>query len=61
MCRAVKCKFCGKTSWAGCGQHVTAVKQSVPAAQWCDGKHTPAQIDAAKSEQPGFLSRLFGR
>ena len=21
MCRAVACKKCGKTTWAGCGQH----------------------------------------
>lgn len=21
MCRPVTCKTCGKTTWAGCGQH----------------------------------------
>lgn len=42
MCRAAKCKVCGKTSWAGCGMHVDAVKKTVPAAQWCDG-HSPAE------------------
>ena len=29
MCRPVKCKTCGKTTWAGCGQHVDQVKASV--------------------------------
>jgi len=37
MCRAVRCKTCGKTTWAGCGQHVAQVKARVPAEQWCAG------------------------
>jgi hypothetical protein len=37
MCRAVKCRICGKTTWAGCGSHIAAVKAGVPAGQWCDG------------------------
>ena len=62
MCRAVKCRTCGKTTWAGCGQHVAMVKMSVPASQWCNGTHTQAQIDAARAERGGgFFSRLFGR
>ena len=35
MCRPAKCRVCGKTTWAGCGNHVDAVKASVPAGQWC--------------------------
>ncbi|MBL5972729.1 MAG: hypothetical protein D3X82_02860 [Candidatus Leucobacter sulfamidivorax] len=61
MCRAVTCQTCGKTTWAGCGQHVAMVKRSVPASDWCNGKHTQAQIDAAKASRGGILSRLFGR
>lgn len=54
MCRAVTCKVCQKTTWAGCGQHVAQVQAGVPAAQWCGGH--------AKSEGGGgLLSRLFGR
>ena len=30
MCRPVRCKKCRKTTWAGCGRHVAAVKASVP-------------------------------
>lgn len=54
MCRAVRCRTCGKTTWAGCGQHVDAVRQTVPRSDWCGGH---------ADEQPsgGFLSRLFGR
>jgi len=54
MCSAVKCKTCGKTTWAGCGQHVESVRRTVPASQWCDG-HPKEQ------SQGGFLARLFGR
>ncbi|SOC53025.1 hypothetical protein SAMN05660748_4298 [Blastococcus aggregatus] len=37
MCRAVSCKTCGNTTWAGCGQHVDQVMRGVPAAQRCPG------------------------
>ncbi|MGI9124369.1 MAG: hypothetical protein ACR2JM_06405 [Mycobacterium sp.] len=46
MCRAVNCKVCGKTTWAGCGQHVDAVRRGVPAGQWCGG-HEAAEMAAA--------------
>ncbi len=59
MCRAVTCKQCGKTTWAGCGQHVDKVKHGVPAAQWCDG-HPQAPAPAPRSPG-GLLSRLLGR
>jgi hypothetical protein len=57
MCRATTCRTCGKTTWAGCGQHVGYVKASVPAGQWCSGH--------PKAERPGgagrWLSKLTGR
>ncbi len=37
MCHAVKCRKCGKTTWAGCGRHVEQVRRQVPASQWCAG------------------------
>lgn len=61
MCSATTCRVCGKTTWAGCGQHVDAVKRSVPASNWCGGKHTQAEIDAAGSNRGGLFSGLFGR
>ncbi len=62
MCRAVSCKVCKKTTWSGCGQHVAMVKASVPAGQWCNGSHSPREIEAAKAERgDGFFARLFGR
>ena len=62
MCSAVTCKTCGKTTWAGCGQHVDSVKAGVPRAQWCSG-HTAAETQAAKiaaaQSKTGFFSRMF--
>jgi hypothetical protein len=63
MCRAVTCKTCGKTTWAGCGQHVESVRKTVPASQWCSG-HTAAPAEP-KQPKPvklgGFLSGFFRR
>jgi hypothetical protein len=61
MCRAVKCRVCGKTTWSGCGMHVDAVKRGVPAGQWCAG-HSSSEVAStprrswfkrAKSQQGG--------
>lgn len=54
MCRQVRCNRCGKTTWAGCGQHVDSVMRGVPASDRCRGHENEAR-------QPGFLGRLFGR
>ncbi|SCX60611.1 hypothetical protein SAMN03159343_4127 [Klenkia marina] len=54
MCRAATCRTCGKTTWAGCGQHVDQVMRGVPTAQRCPGH-------AAEPREPGRLRRLFTR
>lgn len=41
MCRPVACRTCGKTTWAGCGQHVDQVMANVPTAQRCAGHVEP--------------------
>jgi hypothetical protein len=53
MCRPIPCKTCGKTTWSGCGQHITQVKASVPADQWCPGHPTAANH--------GWLHRIRNR
>ena len=56
MCRSVTCKQCGKTTWAGCGQHVDAVKAGVPEGRWCEGHpKAPGAFSA------GLMNRIFGR
>jgi hypothetical protein len=54
MCRAVTCRICGKTTWAGCGQHVDQVMATVPAADRC-----PGHADET-STRAGWFARLFG-
>jgi hypothetical protein len=53
MCSAVVCRKCGKTTWAGCGQHVDQVMRGVPASQRCQGHEKDAPAGG------GFFSRLF--
>ncbi|HET8560569.1 MAG TPA: hypothetical protein VFL69_08640 [Marmoricola sp.] len=53
MCRAVRCRKCGKTTWAGCGQHVSQVMAGVPSADRCQGH--------PKEVKGGWLDRLLGR
>lgn len=57
MCKAVVCKKCQKTTWAGCGEHVDEVMRDVPRAQQC----VCAQQGSADSASSGFFARLFGR
>ena len=55
MCRAISCRVCGKTTWAGCGMHVNQVMAHVPKADRC-----PGHADEPKG--PGLISRwLSGR
>ena len=56
MCRPVNCKVCGKTTWAGCGQHVDQVMAGVPRADRCQGH---AQEQSANNGS--VFGRLFGR
>ncbi len=55
MCRAVQCKTCGKTTWAGCGQHVDQVMAGVPKNQRCT-------CDRAAASKPSSnpLAAMFG-
>lgn len=39
MCHAVNCKRCGKTTWAGCGQHVDQVMRGIPKSGRCSCEH----------------------
>lgn len=55
MCRQVTCRTCGKTTWAGCGQHVEQTLAGVPRSQRCPG-HDARDVQSKK----GFLASLFG-
>ena len=53
MCSPVTCDTCGKTTWAGCGQHVDQVMRGVPRDQRCAGRENEPST--------GFFARLFAR
>lgn len=61
MCYPVTCKVCSKTTWAGCGAHIDQVKASVPADQWCSGKHSAEEVAAAKAARPSLVDRISRR
>ncbi|HEX6055016.1 MAG TPA: hypothetical protein VFY98_04320 [Intrasporangium sp.] len=56
MCRPANCRTCGKTTWAGCGQHVDQVMRNVPQARRCPGHPKDATAPTG-----GFFGKLFGR
>ena len=60
MCRAVRCKTCAKTTWAGCGQHINQVKAGVPEGEWCPGGHSEAE-KIASTRSGGFFGKLLER
>ncbi|UPX09543.1 uncharacterized protein EKO05_0000230 [Ascochyta rabiei] len=35
MCKKAACDTCNKTTWWGCGKHVSGVMSHVPASEWC--------------------------
>ena len=55
MCRAVQCRVCGKTTWAGCGSHVDAVV----AAEGLDDEGLQAAL--AKADEGCPFSSLLKR
>lgn len=60
MCRAVTCRKCGKTTWAGCGQHVDQVMAGVPKSQRCTCDQGKGSSSTSAAPAGGFLSRLLG-
>jgi len=46
MCRPIECEVCGKTTWAGCGEHIDAVKANVAPEDWCDGVESHQTVSA---------------
>lgn len=60
MCRAVTCRECGNTTWAGCGRHIAQVQGMIAAEQWRGHPDGGASSEAA-ARRPGVLARLLRR
>lgn len=63
MCRAATCKKCGKTTWAGCGNHVDQVMRNVPKNDRCTCRENPGKtaVGAQPAAGSSWLGKLFGR
>ena len=55
MCHAVRCRICGKVTWAGCGDHVEQALAGFQPEDLCEGH------EGETAEQPGLVTRFFGR
>ena len=47
MCSPATCRKCRKTTWSGCGKHVTQVMSTVPTAQRCTCDSNPTGVTPA--------------
>jgi len=61
MCRAVACRKCGKTTWAGCGQHVKQVLAVVPASQRCACRASDPAAGGPAASGGAWLRRILGK
>ena len=55
MCHAVRCRDCGKVTWAGCGDHVDQALADFPADDLCQCD------DGAPAGQSSVWSRFLSR
>ena len=55
MCHAVRCRDCGKVTWAGCGDHVDQALAGFAADDLCQC------ADGSPAGQLNLMGRLFGR
>lgn len=56
MCRAVKCRSCNKTTWAGCGNHVDDVMRHIPTSERCRcDRNAPKEKSGS-----GWFAKIFG-
>ena len=48
MCFKIKCKKCGKFTWAGCGEHIEQVLKDIPEEERC---HCPREEENKNEEK----------
>jgi hypothetical protein len=62
MCYPVKCEKCGKTTWAGCGQHKDMVMAKVPENERCkcprEGEPVPDKPNTSTSGGEGNVKNI---
>jgi hypothetical protein len=59
MCHRVRCRQCGKPTWAGCGAHVEQALAGVQREARCRCREDGRETNQAP-ERPARPRRLFG-
>lgn len=57
MCSPIRCANCGKTTWAGCGQHVDQVMSRVAERERCTCRDRERSAGSRRS----LLALMFDR
>lgn len=57
MCSQVRCRSCGKPTWAGCGAHVEMALRNVPRDERCKCREQAAK---SQPQQGSGGKKLFG-
>lgn len=52
MCHRLRCRQCGKPTWAGCGAHIEQALAGVPRDARCQGHNTGGKEAGAPSPAP---------
>lgn len=60
MCRPVECMVCKKTTWAGCGAHVSQVMSVVPPERRCTCSQEEKDKAASEGSVWGAIKRAIG-
>ena len=60
MCSRVRCRECGKSTWAGCGAHIEQALRGVPAEERCKCREQ-ARSGASSQAAPKSWWDLLGR
>nr|WP_082607528.1 hypothetical protein [Mycobacterium haemophilum] len=63
MCYPVRCRRCGKTTWAGCGQHAENVMESMPPNQRCVCRNAAvgSRLSSCAATNPAAAYRILLR
>ena len=63
MCYPEKCRKCGRTGWAGCGQHADDVMRALPVSQrcTCERNSAPEATDSRRVQPNADGAELAAR
>lgn len=60
MCYKVECKRCGKTSWGGCGKHLTTLYPTIEEGKHCMCRSWPGVVIPSETPPAASTSTTTG-